>query len=66
MQWLKTELGGLDRADLTVEEGANATLDKIIKAGKEDNGQFLNIKIKDWEQPKGLNNNFYDGKNLPW
>ncbi|KAG9232278.1 short chain dehydrogenase reductase [Amylocarpus encephaloides] len=64
--WLKTDLGGKDWADLTVEEGAQASLDKITGAGKEQNGQFMNIHIKGWEKPKGGGRNFYDGVNPSW
>ncbi|TVY90989.1 C-factor [Lachnellula willkommii] len=60
--WLKTDLGSQD-ADLDVEVGAKATLDKILGAGKEQNGQFLNIYI-DGEKKEGPNR--YDGANPPW
>ncbi|TVY84087.1 putative oxidoreductase [Lachnellula suecica] len=63
--WLRTELGG-DWADLSVEEGTKATLDKIIGAGKEQNGQFLNIHVKGWETVPEGKLNHYDGKNAPW
>ncbi|KAH8587164.1 putative short chain oxidoreductase [Bisporella sp. PMI_857] len=46
--WVRTELGG-PAADLSVEEGAIATLGKILAAGKEDNGAFMNIRVKGWE-----------------
>ncbi|KAE9365578.1 dehydrogenase [Stipitochalara longipes BDJ] len=55
--WLRTDLGG-DAADLSVEQGAKATTEKIMKAGKEQNGQFLNIFIE------GIGH--YDGSNPPW
>jgi hypothetical protein len=51
-------------ADLSVEEGAKATLDRIMNAGKEENGKFLNIRVKGWEKKEGLNQ--YDGGNPPW
>jgi hypothetical protein len=51
------ELGG-GAPDLSVEEGTKATAEKIMSAGKEQNGQFLNIKIS------GIDH--YDGSNPPW
>ncbi|TVY14406.1 C-factor [Lachnellula arida] len=60
--WLKTDLGSQD-ADLDVEVGAKATLDKILGAGKEQNGQFLNIHVKGFEK---AGPNQYDGANPPW
>ncbi|KAF4634955.1 hypothetical protein G7Y89_g3138 [Cudoniella acicularis] len=62
--WLKTDLGGGDIADLPVEVGAKATLDKILGAGKEQNGKFLNIHVKGWENNAGVNS--YDGLGFPW
>lgn len=62
--WLKTDLGGGDRADLAPEVGAKASLDRIFAATKEDNGQFLNIKVEGWENAPGPNK--YDGLNPPW
>jgi hypothetical protein len=58
---LRTDLGG-DNADLSVEQGAKASLEKIETAGKEQNGQFLNIKIEGWTGGKES----YDGSNAPW
>jgi len=49
---------------LPVEVGAKATLDKIIGAGKEQNGQFLDIHVEGWEKKEGPNQ--YDGANPPW
>jgi len=39
-------------------------LDKILGAGREDNGKFLNIHVKGWEKVEGPN--VYDGVNPPW
>jgi len=61
--WLKTDLGG-NYADLPVDVGAKATLDKIIGARKEDNGTFMNIKVAGWETTGSSNQ--YDGINPPW
>ncbi|KAH8701855.1 short chain dehydrogenase reductase [Talaromyces proteolyticus] len=56
--WLRTDLGG-EQADLSVEDGAEATLVKILSSTKEQNGQFLNIKAEGWGEK-------YDGSNAPW
>jgi hypothetical protein len=61
---LRTELGGGAMADLDVEVGAAATLDKILKATKEQNGEFMNIHVEGYEKRDGPNK--YDGVNLPW
>lgn len=63
-QWMKTELGGGDMADLTAEQGAKASLDMIFKPGQQLNGQFPKVLIKGWEKAEG--NNQYDGTNSPW
>jgi hypothetical protein len=49
---------------LSVEQGAKASLEKILGAGKEQNGQFTKIEIKGWEKAQGRNQ--YDGFNAPW
>lgn len=51
-------------ADLDVEVGAKAALEKILGAKKEDSGKLLNILVKGWENADGPNQ--YDGKVLPW
>ncbi|MCJ1404072.1 hypothetical protein MMC11_007297 [Xylographa trunciseda] len=61
--WLQTDLGG-DNADLPAETGAKAVLQTLHKAGKKDNGKFLNIHVPGWEKNEGLNQ--YDGLNPPW
>lgn len=64
LKWVRTELGG-SAADLSIEEGAVATLEKILTAGKEDNGAFMNVRVKGWENfTEGKN--LYDGVNYPW
>ncbi|KAL2074163.1 hypothetical protein VTL71DRAFT_7941 [Oculimacula yallundae] len=62
--WLKTDLGGGDMADLPAAVGAKASLEKIIAAGKEENGKFLNIRVEGYEDVEGPNR--YDGKNPGW
>lgn len=63
MQWLKTDLGS-EHADLEVGVGAKAVLDKVFATTKEDNGRFLNIHVKGYENVQGPNK--YDGKTPPW
>lgn len=54
----------MDYADLEVDVGAKATLEKIFAAKKVDNGAFMNILVKGYENVDGPNK--YDGKNPPW
>lgn len=62
-QWLQTDLGGAS-ADLPVQTGADAVLEKILSATPEQNGKFLNIRAAGWENRPGVNQ--YDGKDAPW
>ncbi|CAG8948836.1 hypothetical protein HYFRA_00001959 [Hymenoscyphus fraxineus] len=55
--WLRTDLGG-QHADLDVEVGAKATLEKIIGAGKEQNGKFMDIYVEG--HPR------YNGEDCAW
>jgi hypothetical protein len=55
---------GTETADLPVEVGAKAALNKIFRVTKADNGTFLTIHVPGWEENPGVNQ--YDGKNLPW
>lgn len=64
VQWMKTELGGGEMADLTAEEGAKASLDIIFQPGQKFNGQFPKVLVKGWEKAEGANQ--YDGTNSPW
>jgi hypothetical protein len=48
---LKTDLGG-EYADLPVDQGAKAAVDKIMGATSKDNGAFLNILVEGWENGK--------------
>lgn len=50
-------MGG-QNADLTVPQGAEAVLNVVMSARKEDNGHFKNIDVAGWEQ--------YNGMDLPW
>ncbi|CZR59360.1 related to short chain oxidoreductase (CsgA) [Phialocephala subalpina] len=60
--WLRTDLGG-ETADLSVEQGGKASLEKIFNTGKEQNGQFIKIEIKGWPND---GRNQYDGSPAPW
>ncbi|KAF2136705.1 uncharacterized protein K452DRAFT_292218 [Aplosporella prunicola CBS 121167] len=61
--WLKTDLGG-DRADLPVEQGAESTLDIVLRVGPSDTGKAFNIHVPGWEKAEGMNQ--YDGAVIPW
>ncbi|OJD29425.1 short chain oxidoreductase [Diplodia corticola] len=61
--WIQTDLGGTG-ADLTIEQGSNATADIIFRVKKEDNGKFLNVHVPGWEKAEGINQ--YDGGCPPW
>lgn len=61
--WLRTDLGG-EQGELTVEEGAAASLKLIAEAGKEQNGQFTKIYIDEWETKGYIHK--YDGVSSPW
>lgn len=52
------------KADLPVEVGAKATLDRIFAAETKDSGKVLNILVKGWENAPGPNK--YDGLDVPW
>ncbi len=54
----------MDYADLEVSVGAKAVLDKVFRATKEDNGTFMNILVKGYENSGTANK--YDGRNPPW
>jgi hypothetical protein len=61
---LKTDLGG-GNADLPVDQGAKATLDKIVGATSKDNGAFLNILVEGWENAKGPNSMYRSLHDFP-
>ena len=56
-------MGG-ETADLTVEEGAKATLDVILNSTSESNGKLLSIHVPGWENAPGPNK--YHGGVTPW
>jgi hypothetical protein len=39
-------------------------MEKIMSAGKEENGKFLNIKVEDFVNAQSAN--YYDGEIVPW
>ena len=51
-------------ADLSVEQGAKGALEKILSAGREQNGTFSNIKVEGWTPKNG--GSTYDGADAPW
>lgn len=51
-------------ADLPVEVGAKATLDRVFAVKKDENGRALNVWVEGWEKVDGPNQ--YDGSILPW
>jgi hypothetical protein len=63
-QWLKTELGGGDMADLLPEQGAKGTLEIIDRPNSETNGKFITVFVEGWDNADRLN--VYDGKEAPW
>jgi hypothetical protein len=64
VQWVKTDLGGGDRADIDVDTSVKAIMKIVDGATKEDNGKFLNIHVEGWENNPGLNQ--YPGGESPW
>ncbi|KAF2647375.1 short-chain dehydrogenase-like protein [Lophiostoma macrostomum CBS 122681] len=63
--WVKTDLGG-EIADLELEEAVSAITERLLHAGRQEAGKFLNIHVKGWENGKPGKHNYYDGKELPW
>ncbi|KAI7155833.1 hypothetical protein KC349_g6677 [Hortaea werneckii] len=62
--WLKTDLGGVDAADLTPQEGAKGLLDVVDRPNSETNGRMPKILVPGWENVQGPN--VYDGSDAPW
>lgn len=61
-QWVKTDMGGKDIADLTPDESVKGILEKIDKIDAKDTGKFLTIKVPGWENHEKQ----YDGSVRPW
>ena len=55
---------GTADADLPVEVGVRAVLDKVFAATKADNRKFANIHVPGWEENPSFDQ--YDGKTPPW
>lgn len=64
LQWMKTELGGGEMADLTPEVAAKAFLDVVYRPNQETNGKFGNVFVEGYQNAEGPNR--YDGKDSPW
>nr|OQO17269.1 hypothetical protein B0A51_17278 [Rachicladosporium sp. CCFEE 5018] len=62
--WLKTRLGGGDVAQLTAEQGAEAVVEIIREATKEDNGKFVNIRVPGYKF--GGTIEAYPRGEMPW
>lgn len=56
---------GSEAADLPVEIGTKAVLERVDKLGKEDNGKFWDIKVEGWTNPSG-GPNVYRGEEIAW
>lgn len=61
-QWVKTDMGGKDAADLTPEESIKGILDTADKIDAKDTGKFLTIRVPGWENRE----KHYDGSVRPW
>ncbi|KAK6439094.1 hypothetical protein LTR95_004708 [Oleoguttula sp. CCFEE 5521] len=61
--WLKTKLGGVDYAHLSVEQGAEEVVRIVRAASPEVNGKLLNIKVPGY---KFGEIEAYDGGEIPW
>lgn len=61
-QWVKTDLGGKDDADLTVDESVKGILETVDKIDIKDTGKFLTIRVPGWETRQKQ----YDGSVRPW
>lgn len=46
-KWLGNEIG----SDAPIEEGAKATLRRVMDTGKEENGSVLNDLVERWVKP---------------
>lgn len=61
-QWVKTDLGGKDYADLTPDESVNGILEQADRIDAKDTGKFFTIRVPGWEN----NQKQYDGSVRPW
>lgn len=53
-------------ADLTVEQGAKASLNIILNKGQELNGHMPKVFVEGWDKPQPGKWNVYDGSDAPW
>lgn len=65
-QWIKTDLGGGDQADLTPEQGAKASLDIIFTEGQVYNGKMPIVYVEGFEKPRPGGWHVYDGRICEW
>ena len=56
---------GSENADLPVEVGVKAVLERVGKLTQKDNGKFWDIEVKGWGNPSG-GPNVYRGEELAW
>lgn len=61
-QWVKTDMGGKDSADLTLDESIKGILEMADKIDAKDTGKFLTIRVPGWETHEKQ----YDGSVRPW
>lgn len=56
---------GSENADLPVEVGTKAVLERVSRLTQNDNGKFWDIEVKGWKNPSG-GPNVYRGEELAW
>lgn len=61
-QWVNTDMGGKDSADLTLDESIKGFLETANKIDVKDTGKFLTIRVPGWENHETQ----YDGSVRPW
>ncbi|KAL1627203.1 hypothetical protein SLS56_006442 [Neofusicoccum ribis] len=61
--WIRTDLG-TSAADLSPEEGAEATLNVVFRVNSEETGKFFTVRVPGWENKSGHER--YDGNCPPW
>lgn len=62
LQWVKTDMGGKDDADLTPDESIKGILEIADKINVKDTGKFLTIRVPGWENHEKQ----YNGSVRPW
>lgn len=64
-QWVKTDAGGKDAADLTPEESVAGVLEIADMIDTKHTGRFLTIRVPGWENHENHVKR-YDGSIRPW